>query len=69
MLRGSVFPVWSGVLGIASGVLGWVAMWRNVTEAVAPAAALNNVVLPVWMIVFGIALLRIPPAPAQGNGR
>jgi hypothetical protein len=32
-------------------------MWRNVTGAVAPVAALNNVVLPLWMVVFGVSLL------------
>jgi hypothetical protein len=37
-------------------------MWRNVTDAVAPAAALNNAVLPIWMMIFGIGLLRVSPA-------
>jgi hypothetical protein len=48
-----------GWLGIASGVLGWLAMWRNVTDVVGLAAELNNIVLPLWMIVFGIGLIRV----------
>ena len=64
MLRGEIFPRWMGWFGVASGVLGWIAMWRNVSAAVAPAAALDNAVLPLWMIVFGIGLLRLrAPAP------
>ena len=35
------------------------AMWRNVTDLVAPAAAHNNAALPLWMIVFGVTLLAI----------
>ena len=30
MLRSSAFPKWIGWTGIASGLLGWVGMWRNV---------------------------------------
>jgi hypothetical protein len=32
-------------------------MWRNVSSLVAPAASLNNVVLPVWMLVFAVTML------------
>lgn len=35
------------------------ALWRNVTGLVAPLAALNNLVLPLWMLVLGGALLRV----------
>ena len=56
MWRGNVKPRWIAGFGLASGVLGWITMWRNVTDAVAPIAALNNAVLPLWMIVFGVAL-------------
>lgn len=45
-------------LGLATGALGWVGMFRNVTSAVAPIAAINNYLLPTWMIVLGIVLLR-----------
>ena len=46
---------WLGVVTAASGLLG---MFRNVTGAVAPIAALNNYLLPVFMIVLGVALAR-----------
>jgi hypothetical protein len=62
MWRSAAFPRWMGALGVFSGVLGWLAMWRNVTGVVAPAAALNNAVLPIWMVIFGIGLLRFRPA-------
>lgn len=59
MLKSPAFPRWMGWLGVASGVLGWIAMWRNVTDRVAIAAEVDNVVLPLWMIVFGVGLLRV----------
>ena len=46
---------WLGVVTAASGLLG---MFRNVTGAVAPIAALNNYLLPVFMIILGVALAR-----------
>jgi hypothetical protein len=33
-------------------------MFRNVTAAVAPVAAVNNYLLPAWMIVLGLVLAR-----------
>ena len=33
-------------------------MFRNLTSAVAPFAAVNNYLLPLWMIILGILLLR-----------
>jgi len=33
-------------------------MFRNVTPTVAPAADVNNVVLPLWLVILGIALAR-----------
>jgi hypothetical protein len=35
-------------------------MFRNLTNAVAPVAALNNYLLPLWMIAFRVVLLREP---------
>ena len=58
MLKTDAVPPWMGWLGIASGVLGWIAMWRNITEVVGVAAELNNIMLPLWMIAFGIQLIR-----------
>lgn len=43
----------------ALGFIGVFTMWRNVTTAVAPAAALNNAVLPIWMLAFGAGLMTI----------
>ena len=42
------FDMREAASGFACGMLGWIAMWRNVTDEVAPVAALNNVVLPLW---------------------
>ncbi len=59
MLRqGSGFPRWTGWLGIATGAAGLIGMFRNVTPAVAMVAEMNNYLLPLWMIVFGVSLLR-----------
>jgi Domain of unknown function (DUF4386) len=49
---------WLLVAGSAASLLGAVAMLRNVTSLVEPIAAINNVVLPVWMMVLGVALWR-----------
>jgi hypothetical protein len=64
MWRATILPRAVAALGLASALLGWIAMWRNVTDVVAPAAALNNAVLPLWMIVFGVGLLRLAGARA-----
>jgi hypothetical protein len=43
-------------------------MLRNATPWVEPIAALNNVVLPIWMLVLGVVLLRHRtgvPSPVQ----
>ena len=47
---------WLAVSGVAASALGWVAMLRNLTSLVAPAATLNNIVLPLWMLTLGLAL-------------
>ena len=59
MWRSGIVPRWIAGLGLTSGALGSIAMWRNVTGLVAPVAALNNAALPLWMIVFGGTLLAI----------
>jgi hypothetical protein len=43
--------------GVATGVLGLVGMWRNVTPAVAFVASVNNYLLPLWMLGFGAWLI------------
>ena len=49
---------WLVVAGSAASLLGGVAMLRNAVPLVEPVAALNNAVLPIWMLVLGVALLR-----------
>jgi hypothetical protein len=44
--------------GIAAGVFGLIAMWRNVTPVVDPIAEINNLVLPLWLVVWGVAFWR-----------
>jgi hypothetical protein len=66
---GAGFPRWVGFLGIFTAAAGLIGMFRNVSSIVAPVAAINNYLLPLWMIVFGIALLRysdrVPPVPER----
>lgn len=57
-LRSAQIGRWFGYCGIAVGVLGWVAAFRNATSAVAFVAEVNNYVLPLWLIVLGVVLLR-----------
>jgi hypothetical protein len=66
MMRTPAFPRWIGWWGAATAVLGLVGMFRNVSLAVAPVAGANNYLLPLWMIGFGVALLRYgrPPETA-----
>jgi hypothetical protein len=42
-------------------------MFRNVTDVVAPIAAVNNYLLPLWMIVFGTGLLRFGGRTSGGG--
>ena len=48
----------AGRIGIAAGLIGWIAAFRNVTAVVAPIAALDNYVLPLWLIGLGVVLVR-----------
>jgi hypothetical protein len=67
LLRSGRSARWVAWLGIATGVLGWVGMFRNMTAAVAPVAALNNYLLPFWMITLGVVLLRERSPGAGGS--
>jgi Domain of unknown function (DUF4386) len=64
LLRSGKTSRWLALAGLLTGVLGWVGMFRNLTTAVAPIAAINNYLLPLWMIAFGIILLRYRELPA-----
>jgi hypothetical protein len=50
---------WVGYAGLAVGAIGLIAAFRNVTPAVALIADVNNYVLPLWLIVMGVVLLRV----------
>jgi uncharacterized protein DUF4386 len=67
MLRTPAFPRWFGWWGLATAALGLIGMFRNVTGAVAAVADANNYLLPLWMIGFGVALIRYGrrPDPAE----
>jgi hypothetical protein len=56
--RGSGFSRWIGWFGVITGVAGLIGMHRNVLSVVAPVAEVNNYLLPIWMIVFGVSLFR-----------
>jgi hypothetical protein len=58
LVPGAGFPRWMGCLGVATAIAGLVGMFRNATDVVDPVAALNNYLLPLWMIVFGGGLLH-----------
>lgn len=54
----SVSGRWLLVVGSFASLLGGLAMLRNATPWVESIAALNNVVLPIWMLILGTVLLR-----------
>ncbi len=55
---------WIGWAGVGTAVLGMLGAFRNVTGVVAPVAEINNYLLPAFMIVLGIGLMRWP-VPAE----
>ena len=67
LLRSHRAPRWLAIAGLLTGVLGWIGMFRNVTAIVAPVAALNNYLLPLWMIAFGVVLIRAREARPQSS--
>lgn len=58
MLRSPDRPKWAGYAGLAVSFIGFLAMFRNAVAAVGPIAEVNNLVLPVWLLVLGWLLLR-----------
>jgi hypothetical protein len=58
LAHGSGFPRWMGYLGVVTALAGLVGMFRNVTNLVDVVAEVNNYLLPAWMIIFGVGLLR-----------
>jgi hypothetical protein len=58
LLRTRAVPTGVAALGLATGTAGLVGLFRNLTNVVAPVAAVNNYLLPIWMIVLGAVFLR-----------
>jgi hypothetical protein len=52
-------PRWIGYVGATAGVIGLIAAFRNVTTAVELVADINNLLLPIWLVVLGIVMLWI----------
>lgn len=67
LLRHRRAPRWLGWWGIATSLLGLIGMWRNVTASVDPIAAVNNYLLPAWMIGLGAWLVITSRRPADGG--
>lgn len=51
-------PRWAAPIGLVTAAAGLIGMFRNVTSAVGLIASINNYLLPLWMIVLGVVLLR-----------
>jgi hypothetical protein len=49
---------WLATFAAVTAIAGWVGMFRNITAVVQPASDITNVLLPVFLIAFGIALVR-----------
>lgn len=58
MLRSEAHPRWVGWLGVVTALAGMLGMFRNVSAGVQWIAEINNYLLPLWMIVFGVSLMR-----------
>jgi len=54
LLGSRLAPRWVAIFGLLTGVSGLIGMFRNLSPAVAGIAAVNNYLLPAWMIMFGI---------------
>lgn len=61
-LRSTETRRWLGVGGIVVGAIGWASAFRNVTSVVDPVAEVSNYLLPAWLIVLGVALIRRRPS-------
>lgn len=57
MLEEAGFSKWLPWTGIGFSILFLIGAFRNVTSAVQMIADINNVLLPLWMIILGTSLL------------
>jgi hypothetical protein len=51
------------IFALLTGIIGWLSMLRNITTIVQPAADAANVLLPMFLIGFGVWLVRAKAAP------
>lgn len=58
MLDEATCPKWAGYAGTVFAVLFFIGAFRNVTHAVQSVSDLNNNLLPLWMIILGVVLIR-----------
>jgi hypothetical protein len=56
------FPAWFNGGGVVASMCFFVGALRNVTPAVGIVADVNNVLIPAWMIAFGVGLVRFGAA-------
>jgi len=52
------FPSWLGIAGVAFAALCLAGALRNVTPQVQPIADVNNYLLPLWLVILGVAAIR-----------
>jgi hypothetical protein len=52
------FPAWFSIGGMLASASFFVGALRNLTPAVSALAELNNILIPVWMVAFGVGLIR-----------
>jgi hypothetical protein len=67
MRKSPAAPRWAARIGLVTGVAGLIGMFRNMTSTVAVLASINNYLLPIWMIGFGVVLLRYLDDPESTN--
>ena len=67
-LRSATTNRWVGFGGIGVGVIGWGGAFRNVTSVAAPIAEATNYLLPLWLIVLGVVLIRWRPLATSFAG-
>lgn len=53
------YPVWLGIGGVVFALSFFAGAFRNVSPALQPVADLNNYLLPLWMIVLGVTIIRL----------
>jgi hypothetical protein len=56
------------LVGIVTGIFGLIGMCRNVTPTVEGLAAVNNYLLPAWMIGLGVWLVLVSRKTGRSTG-